>query len=115
MSGARVSVEEAEAFLAANPAVQWIDAFVFDMNGIPRGKRLRRSDLLGVVKHGLMMPSSIFIISDLAKDYGVFDFDNALFADMREERTADEQRQYFTYFISDHRPVWARFALKPAP
>jgi glutamine synthetase len=65
MSGARVSVEEAEAFLAANPAVQWIDAFVFDMNGIPRGKRLRRSDLLGVVKHGLMMPSSIFIMDPL--------------------------------------------------
>ena len=65
MIGARVSVEEAEAFLAANPAVQWIDAFVFDMNGIPRGKRLRRSDLLGVVKHGLMMPSSIFIMDPL--------------------------------------------------
>jgi glutamine synthetase len=65
MTDARVTSDEAEAFLAANPAVQWIDAFVFDMNGIPRGKRIRSSDLLGVVKNGLMMPSSVFIMDPL--------------------------------------------------
>jgi glutamine synthetase len=65
MTDARVSIDEAESFLAANPGVQWIDAFVFDMNGIPRGKRIRRGDLLGVVKHGLMMPSSVFIMDPL--------------------------------------------------
>jgi glutamine synthetase len=65
MTDARVTNDEAEAFLAANPAVQWIDAFVFDMNGIPRGKRIRSSDLLGVVNKGLMMPSSIFIMDPL--------------------------------------------------
>jgi hypothetical protein len=37
-------------------------AFVFDMNGIPRGKRIRRSNLLGVAKGGLMMPSSVFVM-----------------------------------------------------
>ena len=52
-------------FSTANPAVQWIDAFLFDMNGIPRGKRIRRSDLLGVVKGGLMMPTSVFIMDPL--------------------------------------------------
>jgi glutamine synthetase len=62
MTDARLTIDEAQAFLDANPAVQWIDAFVFDMNGIPRGKRLRRSDLLGVAKSGLMMPSSVFIM-----------------------------------------------------
>ena len=65
MTDARVSIDEAEAFLAANPGVQWVDAFVFDMNGIPRGKRIRRSDLLRVVKSGLMMPSSVFIMDPL--------------------------------------------------
>jgi glutamine synthetase len=65
MTDARVSIDEAEGFLAANPGVQWIDAFVFDMNGIPRGKRIRRADLLGVVKGGLMMPSSVFIMDPL--------------------------------------------------
>ena len=51
-----------EAFLDANPDVQWIDAIVFDINGIPRGKRFRRSDLIGVAKSGVMMPTSVFIM-----------------------------------------------------
>lgn len=62
MTGTRLNVDEAQAFLDANPAVQWIDAFMFDMNGIARGKRIRRSDLLGVAKRGLMMPRSVFIM-----------------------------------------------------
>jgi len=65
MTDTRVTTDEAKAFLDANPGVQWIDAFVFDMNGIPRGKRIRRSDLLNVVKNGLMMPSSVFIMDPL--------------------------------------------------
>lgn len=65
MTEMRVTADEARAFLDANPGVQWIDAFIFDMNGIPRGKRIRRSDLLGVVKNGLMMPSSVFIMDPL--------------------------------------------------
>ncbi len=62
MTGTRLNADEAQAFLDANPAVQWIDAFMFDMNGIARGKRIRRSDLLGVAKRGLMMPRSVFIM-----------------------------------------------------
>ena len=65
MTNARLTIDEAQAFLDANPAVQWIDAFVFDMNGIPRGKRIRRCDLRGVAKSGLMMPTSIFIMDPL--------------------------------------------------
>ena len=65
MTNTRLTIDEAKAFLDANPAVQWIDAFLFDMNGIPRGKRIRRSDLLGVVKGGLMMPTSVFIMDPL--------------------------------------------------
>jgi glutamine synthetase len=65
MTDARLTPDEAKAFLDANPGVQWIDAFLFDMNGIPRGKRIRRSDLLSVAKNGLMMPSSVFIMDPL--------------------------------------------------
>jgi hypothetical protein len=36
MTAARLTIDEAQAFLDANPGVQWIDAFLFDMNGIPR-------------------------------------------------------------------------------
>ena len=65
MTNARLTIDEAQAFLDANPAVQWVDAFLFDMNGIARGKRIPRSDLLGVVKNGLMMPTSVFIMDPL--------------------------------------------------
>jgi glutamine synthetase len=65
MTGTRLTVDEAKAFLDAHPAVQWIDALLFDMNGIPRGKRIRRTDLAGVAKSGLMMPSSVFIMDPL--------------------------------------------------
>jgi glutamine synthetase len=65
MTNTRLTTDEAKAFLDANPVVQWIDAFVFDINGIPRGKRIRRSDLLGVVKSGITMPTSVFIMDPL--------------------------------------------------
>ncbi|HET7211883.1 MAG TPA: glutamine synthetase family protein [Methyloceanibacter sp.] len=65
MTGARLTIDEAKAFLDANPGVQWIDAFLFDMNGIRRGKRLRRSDLAGAVNSGIMMPTSVFIMDPL--------------------------------------------------
>jgi glutamine synthetase len=65
MTDAHVTHDEAQAFLDANPKVEWIDAFVFDMNGIPRGKRIRRTDLLDVVKSGIMLPSSIFVMDPL--------------------------------------------------
>ena len=61
----RLTIDEAQGFLDANPEVQWVDAFLFDMNGIPRGKRVRRSDLLDVARNGLMMPSSVFIMDPL--------------------------------------------------
>lgn len=62
MSDTPLTVDEAKDFLAANPAVQWIDIFTFDLNGIARGKRFRRDDLLDLAKNGLMMPASAFII-----------------------------------------------------
>ena len=58
----RVSAEEASAFLAANPTVQWIDIILFDLNGMPRGKRIRPADLAGVVKSGLMLPASVYVL-----------------------------------------------------
>jgi len=62
---ARLTIDEARGFLDANPGVHWIDAFLFDLNGIPRGKRIRRSDLIGVAKSGIMMPTSVFIMDPL--------------------------------------------------
>jgi glutamine synthetase len=65
MTNARLTVDEARAFLDAHPGVEWVDVFLFDLNGIPRGKRIRRADVLGVARNGLMMPSSVFIMDPL--------------------------------------------------
>ena len=58
----RVTADEAKAFLAANPTVQWIDIILFDLNGMPRGKRIRPADLQSVVKSGLMLPASVYVL-----------------------------------------------------
>lgn len=62
MSDTYITIDETEAFLSANPDVTWIDLILFDMNGIPRGKRFRRDDLVGVAKNGLMIPSTVFVM-----------------------------------------------------
>jgi glutamine synthetase len=57
-----VVADEAKAFLDANPSVQWIDVVLFDMNGMPRGKRVRRGDLVGTAKSGLLLPASVYVL-----------------------------------------------------
>ncbi len=65
MTSGRLTEDEARAFLDANPNVDWIDIFIYDLNGIARGKRIRRADLLSIAKNGLMMPGSVFIMDPL--------------------------------------------------
>jgi glutamine synthetase len=65
-----LTVDEAKDFLSANPAVRWIDVFTFDLNGIARGKRFRRDDLLDLARGGLMMPASAFIIDPRGNSIG---------------------------------------------
>jgi glutamine synthetase len=62
MSDTFITIDEAETFLNANPAVTWIDVVLFDINGMPRGKRIRRADLAGVAKNGLLMPASVYVL-----------------------------------------------------
>ncbi|MCC7251652.1 glutamine synthetase family protein [Hyphomicrobium sp.] len=70
MTNTPITVDEAKDFLAANPTVEWIDIFTFDLNGIARGKRFRRDDLLDLAKGGLMMPASAFIIDPRGNSIG---------------------------------------------
>jgi len=70
MSNTPLTVAEAKDFLAANPMVRWIDVFTFDLNGIARGKRFRRDDLLDLARSGLMMPASAFIIDPRGNSIG---------------------------------------------
>lgn len=62
MSTNYVTVEEAQSFLSAHPQVRWIDLFTYDLNGIARGKRLRRDDLLDAAKSGILIPGSVYIM-----------------------------------------------------
>ncbi|MGH2714217.1 MAG: endonuclease/exonuclease/phosphatase family protein [Thermoleophilaceae bacterium] len=49
--------------------------------------------------------------SEFADRIDVFDFDNALFRDLFEERTLKQFLSYIRYHVSDHRPLWAEFAI----
>jgi glutamine synthetase len=62
MSDTFITIDETEAFLRANPDVTWVDLILFDMNGIPRGKRFRRDDLVGIAKNGVFIPSTVFVM-----------------------------------------------------
>lgn len=54
--------DEVAAFLDANPAVRLIDIVLFDLNGMPRGKRVRRDDLAGFARNGLLLPASVYVL-----------------------------------------------------
>lgn len=52
-------VQEAQAFLAANPDIEMVELFILDANGVPRGKLLHREELLAVYESGRPLPSTI--------------------------------------------------------
>lgn len=56
---ARVLLVSAEAFIAANPDIEAVEAFVTDFNGVARGKLLRASELVELDRAGRPLPGSI--------------------------------------------------------
>ena len=44
---------EVEAFVRANPTVEWVDAFMLDVNGLARGKRMPVADLRQIYSAGV--------------------------------------------------------------
>jgi len=61
-------VEEARAFLAANPDIELFELFVVDANGVPRGKLLHREELLTVYESGRPLPSTMLGLSIHGED-----------------------------------------------
>ncbi len=57
-----VLLDEANEFLAEHPEVQFIDLLIADMNGVVRGKRIDRSNLLKVYEKGINLPASLFAL-----------------------------------------------------
>ena len=50
---------EAQAFLDAHPEMAFFELIFTNLSGVPRGKRLRRHELLPVYEQGRFLPGSI--------------------------------------------------------
>ena len=61
-------VEQARAFLDANPDIELIELFVLDANGVPRGKLLHREELLALYQSGRPLPSTMLGLSIQGED-----------------------------------------------
>lgn len=59
---------EAEAFLAAHPQITAFDLVLIDLNGIARGKIIRRHELLPIFRSGRHLPGSILGLDVTGED-----------------------------------------------
>lgn len=59
---------EVRAFLAANPQVEFFELIFTAMSGVPRGKRLRRSEIAAVYENGRFLPGSILVCDITGQD-----------------------------------------------
>jgi glutamine synthetase len=60
--------EEARAFLDANPDVQFFEVIFTALSGVPRGKRLRRHELMAVYEYGRFLPGSVLVCDITGQD-----------------------------------------------
>ena len=59
---------ELRAFLEANPGIEFFELIFTAMSGVPRGKRLRRSEIAAVYKNGRFLPGSILVCDITGQD-----------------------------------------------
>ena len=55
-AGRIAHADEALAFLDAHPEMQFFELIFTNLSGVPRGKRLRRHELLPVYQQGRFLP-----------------------------------------------------------
>ena len=60
--------EEARRFLDANPDVNFFEVIFTALSGVPRGKRLRRHELMAVYEYGRFLPGSILVCDITGQD-----------------------------------------------
>ena len=51
-----------ETFFAENPDIEVLEAFVIDVNGVPRGKWIPRERALDVLTKGMAIPRSVYAL-----------------------------------------------------
>jgi glutamine synthetase len=59
---------EARAFLEAHPGIEFFELIFTGMSGVPRGKRLRRSEIAAVYDNGRFLPGSILVCDITGQD-----------------------------------------------
>ena len=62
------TIAEAKAFLDAHPEIEAFDILLTDINGVGRGKIIRRHELLGLYEGGRHMPISILGLDITGED-----------------------------------------------
>jgi glutamine synthetase len=62
--------DEIETFLRANPDVEWIDAFVIDVNGLARGKRMPVADLRQIYATGVQFSACALLLDTRGLGHG---------------------------------------------
>ncbi len=60
--------DEARAFLGAHPEVQFFEILFTALSGVPRGKRLRRHELMAVYEYGRFLPGSVLVCDVTGQD-----------------------------------------------
>jgi glutamine synthetase len=60
--------QEARAFLEAHPEIQFFEVIFTALSGVPRGKRLRRHELMAVYEQGRFLPGSILVCDVTGQD-----------------------------------------------
>src|SRR5690606_21123925 len=58
----------AQVFLDSNPDIEVLEAFVIDVNGVPRGKWIPRERALDVLTKGMAMPRSVYALDVWGRD-----------------------------------------------
>ena len=61
-------VSEARAFFEANPDIDAVDIIFTNMCGVPRGKRLRRHEVIAVYESGRFLPGSAVVVDITGRD-----------------------------------------------
>ncbi len=62
------NLNNAEEFFRENPDIEVLEAFVIDVNGVPRGKWIPRERAIDVLTKGMAMPRSVYALDVWGRD-----------------------------------------------
>ncbi len=61
-------ISSAQLFFEHNPDIEVLEAFVIDVNGVPRGKWIPRERALDILSKGMAMPRSVYALDVWGRD-----------------------------------------------